>query len=80
MWSCIVDRGTPSSDDRFRVDFFGKRSMEATTAARFQARCFSLTPRPVFNTSKSERSLFPIQQFRSSWWSLIKPFPERSQH
>ena len=41
---------------------------------------FSPTPRPVFNTSKSERSFFPIQQCRSSWWSLIKPFPERSNH
>jgi hypothetical protein len=46
----------------------------------FQARCFSPTPRPVFNTSKSERPFFPIQQCRSSWWSLIKPFPERSHH
>jgi len=33
MWSRIVDRGTPSSDDRFRVDFVGERSMEAATAA-----------------------------------------------
>jgi hypothetical protein len=23
---------------------------------------------------------FPIQQCRSSWWSLIKPFPELSHH
>jgi len=38
------------------------------------------TPRPVFNTSKSERSFFPIQQCRSSWWSLFKPLPERSHH
>jgi hypothetical protein len=48
------------------------------TAARFQSRCLSPTMRPVFNTSKSERSFSPIQQCRSSWWSLIKPFPERS--
>ena len=54
--------------------------MEAATAARFQACCLSTTPRPVFNTSKSERSFFPIQQCRSSWWGLIKPFPERSHH
>ena len=80
MWSRIVDRGTPSSDNHFRVDFIGERSMEAATAARFQARCFSPAPRPVINTSKSERSFFPIQQCRSSWWSLIKPFPERSHH
>ena len=33
----------------------------------FQARCFSPTPRPVCNTSKSERSFFPIQQCRCSW-------------
>jgi len=80
MWSRTADRGTPSSDDRFRVDFTGERSMEVTTAARFQARCFSATPRPVFNTSKSERSFLPIEQCRSSWWSLIKPFPECSHH
>jgi len=80
MWSRIVDRGTPSSDDRFRVDFIGERSMGAATTARFQVRCFSPTPRPVFNTSKSKRSFFPIQQYRSSWWSLIKPFPECSHH
>jgi hypothetical protein len=32
------------------------------------------------STSKSERSFFPIQQCRSSWWSLIKLFPERSHY
>jgi len=78
MWSRIVYRGTPSSDHRFRVDFNGERSMEAATAARSQARCLSPTPRPVCNISKSERSFFPIQHCRPSWWSLIKPFPERS--
>ena len=72
--------GTPTSDDYFRVDFIGERSMEVATAARFQVRCFSPTPRPVFYTSKSERSFFPIQQCHSSWWSLIKLFPERSHH
>jgi len=80
MWSRTVDRGTPSSDDRFRVDFNGERSMEAATDERFQVRCLSPTPRPAFNTSKSERSFFPIQQGRSSWWSLIKPLPEHSHH
>jgi hypothetical protein len=35
---------------------------------------------PVFYTSKSECSFFPIQQCRCSWWSLIKPFPECSHH
>ena len=54
--------------------------MEAAPAACFQAHCFSATPRPVFNTSNSERSFFPIQQCCSLWWSLIKPFPERSHH
>jgi len=78
MWSRIFDRGKPSSDDRFRVDFIGEHSMEAATAARFRARCVSSTPRPVFNTSKSEHSFFPMKQCRSSWWSLIKPFPEYS--
>ena len=38
MWSCIVDRGTPSSDDRFRVDFIGERSMEGATAAHVSKR------------------------------------------
>jgi len=97
-WSRIIDCGTPSSDDCFRVNFNGERSMEAATAAHvskrvvgtfkgsgncctcFQARCLSPTPRPVFNTSKSECSFFRIQQCRSSWWSLIRPFPERSHH
>jgi len=80
MWSRIVDRGAPSSDDRFRVDFIGESSMEAATAARSQARCLSPTPRPVFNIFKCERSFFPIQHCRPSWWSLIKPLPERSHH
>ena len=38
MWSRIVDHGTPSSDDRFRVDFIGERSMEAATAAHVSKR------------------------------------------
>jgi len=38
MWSRTVDRGTPSSDDRFRVDFIGERSMEAATAALVSER------------------------------------------
>ena len=80
MWSHIVDGGTPSSDDCFCVEFNGERSMEAATNERFQVRCLSPTPRPAFNTSKSERSFFPIQQGRSSWWSLIKTFPEHSHH
>jgi len=41
---------------------------------------FFPTPRPVFNTYKSKRSFFPIQQCRSSWWSLIKPFLEHIHH
>ena len=79
-WSHIVDCGTPSSNDRFRVNFIWERSMEEATAARFQACCFSPTLWHVFNTSKSEHLFFPIQQCRSSWWSLIKPFPECSHH
>jgi hypothetical protein len=31
-------------------------------------------------TDQYQRSFFPIQQCRSSWWSLIKPCPERSHH
>ena len=38
MWSCIVDRGIPSSEDRFRVDFTGERSMEAAIAALVSKR------------------------------------------
>ena len=38
MWSRIVYRGTPSSDDRLRVDFIGERSMEAATAAHVSKR------------------------------------------
>jgi hypothetical protein len=77
MWSRIVDRG---SDDRFRVDFIGERSVEAATSAPFQAHCLSPTSWPVFNTSKSEHTFFPIQQWRSSCWSLSKPLLERSHH
>ena len=72
--------GTPSSDSLFHVDFVGERPVVAATAARFQACCLSPTLRPVFNISKSKRLFFPIQQCRSSWWSLIKLFPERSHH
>jgi len=32
--SHVVDRGTPNSDNRFRVDFTGERFLEAATAAR----------------------------------------------
>jgi len=42
MWSPIVDRGTPSSDDRFNVDFIGERSMEAATAAHVSKRAVFL--------------------------------------
>ena len=81
MWSRIVDCGTPSSDDRFRVDFTGGTfNGSGNRCTCFQARYFSSTPRPVFNISTSERSFSPIQQCRPSWWSLIKPFPERSHH
>ena len=38
MWCRIVDRGAPSSDDRFRVDFIAERSMEATTARHVPKR------------------------------------------
>jgi len=40
MWSRIVDRGTPSSDDCFHVDFIGERSMEAATAAHVSKLVF----------------------------------------
>ena len=47
MWSCIVERGTPSSDDRFRVDFIGERSMEAATAAHVSKRVVFLWLRQI---------------------------------
>jgi hypothetical protein len=40
MWSCIVDRGTPSSDDRFCVDFIGERSMEGQPLHTFPSALF----------------------------------------
>jgi len=43
MWSRVVDHGTPSSDDRFRVDFNGERSMEAATAAHV-SKCIVFLP------------------------------------
>jgi len=42
MWSRTVARGTPSSDDRFRVDFIAERSMEAATAALVSKRAVFL--------------------------------------
>jgi len=81
MWSRTADRGTPSSDDRFRVDFTGERSMEATTAAHVSKRAVLLPLRGFSLTlPRANARFFPIQQCRSSWWSLIKPFPERSHH
>ena len=47
MWSRIVDRGTPSSDDRFRVDFIAERSMEAPTAAHVSNRVVFLPLRSL---------------------------------
>jgi len=43
MWSRTVDRGTPSSDDRFRFDFTGERSMEAATTAHV-SKCVVFLP------------------------------------
>ena len=81
MWSRIVDRGTPSSDDRFHCQLhWGMFNGSGNHCTCFQACCFSPTPQPVFNTSKSEHSFFPIQQCRSSWWSLIKLLTECSHH
>jgi len=59
MWSRIVDRGTPSCDDRFIVDFIGERSIEAATTAHFSKRVFSPTPQHVFNTSQERTLIFP---------------------
>ena len=47
MWSYFFDRGTPSSDDRFRIDFIGERSMEAAIAAHVSKRVVFLTLRSL---------------------------------
>ena len=81
MWSRIVDHGTSGSDDRFHVDFIGERSMEVATAAHVSNRAVFLPLRGLSLTlPRANTRFFPIQQCRSSWWSLIEPFPERSHH
>ena len=81
MWSLIVDCGTPSSDDRFRVNFTGERLMEVANAAHVSNRAVFLPLRGLSLTlPRANTRFFPIQQCRSSWWSLIKPFPECSHH
>ena len=59
MWSRIVDRGTPSSDDRFRVDFNGERSMEAATAAHVSKRVVFLPLCDLFLTLPRANACFP---------------------
>jgi hypothetical protein len=56
MWSRIADRGTPSSDGRFRVDFIGERSMEAATAASVSKRVDFLPIRDLSLTFKNRAS------------------------
>jgi len=59
MWSCIVDRGTPSSDDHFHVDFIGERSMEAATAAHVSKRIVFLPLHGLSLTLQERTLVFP---------------------
>ena len=59
MWSCIVERGTPSSDDRFCVDFIGERSMEAATTAHVSKRVVFLPLRGLSLTLPRANARFP---------------------
>jgi len=59
MWSHIVDHGTPSSDDRFRVDFNGECSMAAVTAALVSKRVVFLRLRGLSSTLPSANARFP---------------------
>jgi len=71
MWSRIFDRGTPSCDDHFRVDFIGERSMEAATAAHVSKRIVLLPLRGLSLTlpgakvrfSQSSSSLFVVEPY-----------------
>jgi hypothetical protein len=58
MWSRIVDRGTPSSDNRFRVDFIRHRSMEAANAAHVSKRVVFLPLRGLSLTLSSGNARF----------------------
>jgi len=87
MWSHIVDRGTPSSDDRFLVDFIGERSMEAATAAHVSKRAVFLPLRslsltlPRANTRFSQSSsvtfhggaLLNCSQNVAITWDMVCP-------
>ena len=59
VWSRIVDRGTPSSDDRSCVDFNGERSMEAATAAHVSKRVVFLPIRGLSLTLPRPNARFP---------------------
>jgi len=59
MWSRIVDRGTPSCDDCFHVDFNGERSMEVATAAHVSKRVVFLPLRGLSLTLPRANALFP---------------------
>ena len=64
MWSHIVDHGTPSSDDRFCVDFIGGRSMEVVTAA-------NVSKRAVFLPLRALSLIFPRANARFSQSSSV---------
>jgi hypothetical protein len=54
--------------------------MEAATTARFQAHSLSPTPRPVFNTSKSERSFFQSSSVALHGGALLNHSWNASHH
>ena len=58
MWSRIVDRGIPSSDHRFRVDFIGERSVEAATTAHVSKRFVFLPLRGLSLTLQRANARF----------------------
>jgi len=58
MWSHIVDCGTPSSDDRFCIDFTGERSMEVATAAHVSKRVVFLPLRGLSLTLPRANACF----------------------
>jgi len=58
MWSRTADRGTPSSDDRFRVDFIEEHSIEAATAALVSKRAVFLPLRGLSLTLPRANACF----------------------
>jgi hypothetical protein len=73
MWSRIVDRGTPSSDDRFRVDFIGEGSMVAATATHVSERIVFLPLRGLSLKLQRANARFDVQTSNISFRWVLKP-------